>query len=264
MAAPGVFPLMAVDIGNSRIKFGDFEHPLDEPVPVPRSAFSVPHAWEDAELERLIGRKPKSISWWIASVNRPAEARLVDWLRARGVAEPRVLFAADLPLVVDVPLPDAVGIDRLADAVAVNKIRTAGRPAIAIDFGSAITVDLVTDRGSFAGGAILPGLGTSARALHTFTDMLPLIEIDEAPDALGTSTEEAMRSGLFWGAVGAVRELVARLASDEDATEVFLTGGGAAPFAAILREQDEHPAQFVPHMTLAGIALAALTAERKR
>ncbi len=256
--------LMAVDVGNSRIKFGDFEHPLDEPVPAPQSAFALPHDWTDADLLALLPRSPSEYAWWISSVNRPAEARLVEWLRARQVAQPRLLEPADLPLKVDVALPEAVGMDRLVDAVAANALRARDTGAIIIDFGSAITVDLVTSRGSFAGGSILPGVGTSARALHEFTDMLPLIEVSEAPPALGTCTEEAMRSGLFWGAVGAVRELVSQLIREHGEAQVFLTGGGAPPYAAVLAADDQHPAQYVPQLTLSGIALAALAAGARR
>ncbi len=96
-----------------------------------------------------------------------------------------------------------VGIDRLVDAVAVNRLRDAGRPAVVVDVGSAITVDLVSRDGAFLGGAILPGIAMSARAIHEFTDLLPLVEMSELiapPPVLGTATAPAMESGLFWGA----------------------------------------------------------------
>ena len=78
----------------------------------------------------------------------------------------------------------------------------------------------------------------SARALHEFTDLLPLIEteeLDEPPPALGRCTKEAMRSGLYWGAVGAVRELIAELGRHAGAEpEVFLTGGAGRAVAELL------------------------------
>jgi type III pantothenate kinase len=77
----------------------------------------------------------------------------------------------------------------------------------------------------------------SARALHEFTDLLPLIEPGELsapPPAVGTATDTAMRSGLFWGAVGAVRELVARLGAEAGGRpQVFLTGGAGPAVAAV-------------------------------
>jgi len=128
---------------------------------------------------------------------------------------------------------------------------------VVVDVGTAITVDLVSRQGAFLGGAILPGIGMSARALHNFTDLLPLIDVSDLagpPPALGTSTEQAMQSGLFWGAVGAIRQLVERLGREAGGTpEVFLTGGAGPAVAALLGPHARH----VPHLTLAGIALAA-------
>jgi type III pantothenate kinase len=150
--------------------------------------------------------------------------------------------------------------DRLASAVAVNRLRDPARPAIVIDLGSAITVDLVSAAGEFLGGAILPGIGMSARAMHQFTDLLPLsamTELTDPPPALGTSTAAAMRSGVYWGAVGAMRELVARLSQGRDVPQVFLTGGAAPSVAELISNADGQPAVYVEHLTLAGIAIAA-------
>jgi type III pantothenate kinase len=101
----------------------------------------------------------------------------------------------------------------------------------------------------------LPGIGLSARALHEFTDLLPLIDVSELiepPSALGTDTEAAMRSGLFWGAIGAIRQLVEQLGRQvNDTPEIFLTGGAAPAVAQLLGSH----ARYVPHLTLAGIAL---------
>ena len=154
-------------------------------------------------------------------MNRPSATRLLDALH-RGRPQDRVtlLAAGDLPLEVKLPRPDMVGVDRLLDALAANALRQPGRPAVVVDVGTAVTVDLVSAAGAFLGGAILPGIAMSARALHEFTDLLPLVDFSELaapPPALGTETEAAMRSGLFWGAVGGVRELIGQLA------------GGAAP-----------------------------------
>ena len=195
------------------------------------------------------------LRWHIGSVNRPAASRLIDWLRDhRPDDEIMLLTSGDLPLAVKLPRPDMVGVDRLLDALAANRLRTPGRPAVVVDVGSAITVDLVDADGAFLGGAILPGIAMSARALHEFTDLLPQIdmaELAEPPPALGTATVAAMRSGLFWGAVGAVRQLVEQLTGNRDA-EVFLTGGAGPVVAQLMGTA----ARYVPHLTLAGIALA--------
>jgi type III pantothenate kinase len=259
MAQANPFPLVAVSVGNSRVKLGEFELPLERPLPHPKRSTAVNLDWSDADLSGWLPGDPADYAWSIASVNRPAATRLVEWLRARKVARVQLLSHADLPLEVDLSRPDLVGVDRLANAVAVNRLRPPDEPVVIIDLGSAITVDLVSKQGAFAGGAILPGIAMSARALHEFTDLLPLVEVISEPQLLDKSTTGAIRFGLYWGAVGALRELVARLAGGPAAAQVFLTGGGAPTVSAILAKASPRPPQFVPHLTLSGIALAAST-----
>jgi type III pantothenate kinase len=288
------FPLIAVDIGNARMKLGVFEKkgtgsersevPRGDPVPFfPEPLRILSLDGEAPQLDTLISWLGElttgRISWFIASVNRPGASRLINWLREnRSDDSVTMLSAEDLPLTVHLERPDMVGIDRLVDAVAVNRLRQPGRPAVIVDVGTAITVDLVSADGAFLGGSILPGLEMSAHALHECTDLLPLIDVAEfsdPPPALGTSTAAAMRSGLFWGAVGAIRQLIDQLTTDlikqpvnvpllasgEQCIEhqyptarpqVFLTGGAGATVAQLLAPD----AQYVPHLTLAGIALA--------
>jgi type III pantothenate kinase len=281
------FPFIAVDIGNARMKIGAFEDvrkgtgpflnrgPVSLGLPEPVQTLSLDGdepelegigSWL-GELERVENRgtgaslrsEPvPSYSWYLASVNRPAASRLNEWLRDyRAGDSVTFLSAGDLPLEVRLAEPEMVGIDRLVNAVAVNRLREPGRAAVIVDVGTAITVDLVLADGAFLGGAIFPGPEMAARAMHERTDLLPLVDVGELsdrPPALGTSTEAAMRSGLFWGTVGAIRELIEKLGKEAgDRPQVFLTGGAAASVAELLG----HDAQYVPHLTLAGIALAA-------
>ena len=259
------YPFVSVDIGNSRLKFGLYEAAGEVSLPAPNRVLDFDP--EKDALERvaawLAPWTVEQAAWWIASVNRAHTSLLVDWLRERQTGLKITLLAAgDLPLTIALPRPDLVGIDRLIGAVAANRLRDSARPAIVVDLGTAITVDLVDIGGKFLGGAILPGIGMSARALYEFTDLLPLLDmrvLREPPPALGRSTTDAMQSGLYWGAVGGVRELITRLAADaatsgSQAPQVFLTGG-AAPAVANLLTSDAH---YVPHLVLGGIALTAL------
>jgi type III pantothenate kinase len=279
---------VAADIGNARIKLGLFKGGSTATLPEP--ARTLPLLGKEPELDwitswlaeeacdqekgdnplmceasggpfRHEGTVPFSpLTWWIASVNRPAATRLIDWLHENRPADHVVLLACgDLPLVVRLERPDMVGIDRLVDAVAVNRLRAASQPAVIVDVGSAITVDLVSTDGAFLGGAILPGIQMAARALHHFTDLLPLVntsELTEPPPALGVSTESAMQAGLFWGAVGAIRALSEQLseAANGATPDVFLTGGAGAVVAELLGRRTF----FVPNLTLSGIAQIAL------
>lgn len=253
-----------MDVGNTRIKLGLFpgQGCLDIPpaaIPEPLRTLDItPGETPLAAIETWLAPwKRAELAWWIGSVQREFSSRLIDWLRDADTGSIVLLSSADLPLVVHVPLPDRVGIDRLLAAVAANRLRPDGRPAVIVDLGTAITVDLVSAMGAFEGGAILPGLSMSARALHQFTDLLPLVDMPglaDPPAPLGTATVEAMKSGLFWGSVGGVRHLI-ELLSREVASppQVFLTGGAAPTVAPLL----DPGTIYVSHLTLAGIRLSA-------
>jgi type III pantothenate kinase len=256
-------PIVAVDVGNSRVKFGLFDANVNalpsEPLPSPvRTLEIVPGEEAFAPIAGwLEGFSPSSVSWWIGSVQRSVSSRLIDWLRNQGATRLTLLASIDLPLRATLPRPDMVGIDRLLGAVAANRLRSGNKPAIIVDLGTAITVDLVSAAGEFLGGAILPGIGLSSRALHEFTDLLPLLDMHslaEPPPALGTDTTSALTSGIYWGAIGGVRHLIELLGAPlANPPQVFLTGG-AAPAVARLISQE---AIYVPHLVLGGIALTA-------
>jgi type III pantothenate kinase len=169
-----------------------------------------------------------------------------------------------LPLVVDVEFPERVGIDRLLTAIAANRLRQPKQSAIVIDTGTAVTVDAIGSTGIFHGGAILPGVRMGAQALHRYTSTLPEIDasamFSHTPPAIGRHTQEAIESGLYWGHVGAVRELILRqrdrLASFDkakDAPSLLLFTGGAAPLLAPHFGQG----RFEPHLALQGLAVVA-------
>ena len=253
-------PIIAADVGNARTKLGFFGTPCAERFPEPLRVMTLSAGEPDlGQIEPwLAGDGRGNLAWAIASVNRPAAAVLTGWLSGTRPADTATLLAASrLPLEVRVNEPERVGIDRLINAMAANRLRRSGCAAVVVDAGTAITVDAVSRDGAFLGGAILPGPATSARALHQYTDLLPLVDPWQrraAPAPLGTDTASAIESGLFWGTLGAIRELIAQLQEAAGApANVILTGGAAAALA----ERLGPPARYVPHLTLAGIALAA-------
>jgi len=190
-------------------------------------------------------------------VHREGTRILQAWLAVRRQHdEVRLLSHADLPIRCRVSHPDRVGLDRLAAAVAANVMRAKDRAAIVVDAGSAITVDLVASDGAFEGGVIMPGFRMSAEALDQ-ADLLPLTTIapnDEPPPVVGKSTELAIRSGLFWGAVGAVGEIIDRIGTQLDQPpEIYVTGGDLRRLAEQLGDETS----FLPNMVLSGIAVAA-------
>jgi type III pantothenate kinase len=253
--------LIAVDVGNSALKLGLFSSRNSDSNPSP---FSVVRIAIAAELDRTeLHLPPEPILWSVVSVNRSSEADLRQWLRReRRDDEYRLLTYDVLPLQLAVRFPDRVGVDRLVSSVAVNHRRRAEEPAIIVDAGTAVTVDVVDRAGVFQGGAILPGLRTAARSLAVSTDALPTtdpLDNDVQPSVIGKSTEEAIRSGVIWGAVGAVKELVARMRQELDCcAPVFCTGGQGQFLSRLLGPG----VQFLPHLVLEGAAIAARSVER--
>lgn len=244
--------LIAVGIGNTTVKLGVLDEATDR--------WRLMHEWETSEFEQgdLATELPtEPCRWRVASVHRPAEQELHAWQQiARPTDDYAVLTYDDLPLKLEVEFPELVGMDRLIAAFATNELRQPNRPAIIVDAGTAITVDLVDADGVFQGGVILPGFRLSARALADGTDLLPNVDASfrtEAPAVIGKSTDAAIRSGLFWGGVGAIRELVARTASEiQTEPQIFVTGGDAERLTGYLADD----AQFVSDLVLRGIVLA--------
>lgn len=242
-------PLIAVDIGNSATKLALFAESAGTPLPEPVWT----HALDSFEL--LAALLPPVARWRVASVHRESERRLAQWIAAfRGQDDYHLLTYRDLPLELRVDQPDRVGLDRLAAAVGANVLRDRSRPAVVVSAGSAVTVNLVAPDGAFEGGAILPGFRMSARALAG-ADLLPEVLFQPMPDAptvIGKDTESAIRSGLFWGTVGAVREIIERFSEAHRRPQVFVTGGDLERLAPLASAD----AQFIPHLVLAGIALS--------
>lgn len=262
--------LIAVDVGNSRIKLGRFDLTAASasPLPAPSETVEVPLTDRAGQFDKRLltdwlRRLPPATAWLVASVHRGAADRLCQLLAGSESADParrvRQLVHSDVPITVNVPAPERVGIDRLVAAAAANRLRRPGHGAIVVDHGSAITVDLVDATGAFAGGAILPGTAMAARALTEQTDALPQVAVDRLSDAtppVGDCTVAAIESGLYWGTRGAVRQLVEQIAAGQTAPpDVMVTGGGAADLAQGLADLTGLTAKHVPHLVLAGIAL---------
>lgn len=240
---------VAIDIGNSAIHGALARSGPDGwTVDAPQTLADV-----DALL-RLAEQAPDGAAWWAVSVNRERSERLRTWLAEhRPNDRLRLLAHADVSMPLGVTEPERLGMDRVAAAVAANARRPADSAAIIVDSGTAITVDAVDRRGAFLGGAILPGVGMSAAALDRGTDALPrIVPLDTPPEPIGRNTELAIRSGLYWGSFGAVKELIERQRSVLDSESVLFLTGGAAVWAELL-----HEAQLAPNLTLHGVALLA-------
>jgi type III pantothenate kinase len=184
------------------------------------------------KLRRRVGPRPItgvalcSVVPRATPVARQAVRRL--WRRDALAVTPRRLPGIGI----DYPRPTTVGPDRLANAVAVR--HHYGAPAIVIDFGTAVTFDVVDARGNYVGGVIAPGLAAMTDYLHEKTALLPRVRLREVSRAIGRSTAEAMRVGAVLGYRGLVRELLAALRGElgTRSVRVVATGGYARLMAA--------------------------------
>lgn len=156
---------------------------------------------------------------------------LADTLTAMGIPCHQVSHQSKLPVAIDYPNPRQIGPDRLANAAALAPLTTS---AIVIDFGTAVTFDVLSSRegGTYLGGVIAPGLGALCHDLHQRTALLPRIELAEPESAIGKSTEHAMQVGAVIGYRGLIREILKALAEELPTPPVIHATGGDAPLIA--------------------------------
>lgn len=155
---------------------------------------------------------------------------------------------------IDYPAPESIGADRLANAAAVAALY--GCPAIVVDFGTAVTFDIVSARRNYIGGVIAPGLEAMTNFLYQRTALLPKLSLKEPRRAIGRSTIGAMLSGAVFGYRGLVREILARIRAEEfprKKLHIVATGGYARLIAAQLPEITA----VRPHLTLEGLRIIA-------
>jgi len=152
---------------------------------------------------------------------------------------------------IDYPKPNTIGPDRLANAVAAR--RHFGAPSVVVDFGTAVTFDVINRAGDYVGGIIAPGLAAMTDYLHEKTALLPRIQIREVSSAVGKSTEHAMLVGAVHGYRGLIHGLLLELRRELKARRlpVVATGGYAKLIASKLPEISA----VRPDLTLEGLRL---------
>lgn len=237
--------LLGLNIGNTNVAFGLFEGMTLT------ASGRVPHADVPFLVERIGERSVRRIL--AGSVAPGLNDRIAAQL-ASAYGLPVEFAGVDVPYGINIEYEPAaaLGADRALNAIAAFA-RVKGA-AIVVDAGTAITVDLVTQRGAFAGGTISPGPALMARALRTGTQLLPEVDVREAPALPPRNTADAIRGGVYWGMVGMVEEIVRRLREVAGAKTPVLVTGGAGEVLA--REMKEHPV-YHPHLTLEGLAALA-------
>lgn len=242
--------ILLIDIGNTHTHIG-----LADPRRVRRHGDVPTAAWfkagGGAVLERWIGRDVPAGAI-IASVVPRATPRVRSVLRRSWNLKPIELTARTVRGVrLNYRHPESIGADRLANAVAVRHL--CGAPAVVVDFGTAVTFDVVNARGEYAGGIIAPGLAAMTDYLHEKTALLPRIRIRNVHAAIGRNTREAMLIGAVHGYRGLVRELIQRLKRELRSRRLPVVATG--PYAALIAAGLPEISRVEPLITLDGLRL---------
>jgi type III pantothenate kinase len=245
-AAKRTTDYLLVDISNSYTKLAfATTRKLAKPMRFPTNVLT-------AAMIRRILRKRNAGTIVISSVV-PQKNKMMA--KAAGFA--RTLFLnpkLDLGVGVDYPSPRTIGADRLANAAAVAQLY--GYPAIVVDFGTAVTFDVVSAKGDYIGGVIAPGLEAMTSFLYQRTALLPKLNLREPKRAIGQTTREAMMSGAIFGYRGLVREILLRVTAEKfprSKPRVVATGGYAQLIARKLSEIEA----VHPNLTLEGLRIVA-------
>ena len=154
---------------------------------------------------------------------------------------------------IDYPKPQSIGADRLANAAAAPHFY--GAPVVVVDFGTAVTFDIIDRQKKYVGGVIAPGLEAMTDYLHQRTALLPKIALYEPPSVIGKSTKHAMLAGAVFGYRGLVREILAEIRAELGTRrlKVVATGGYADLIASGVQEITE----VHDNLTLEGLRLIA-------
>lgn len=233
--------LLAIDIGNSSIKLGIF----DGEKLFGKLTVRSDHNASAADLKQVISIPP-DISF-VRAIACSVVPQLNDAVRSVisdlfGLETTFVTYESDLGLKVDYEPPESLGTDRLVNAfAAVSKY---GKPAIVCSFGTATTIDAVSEASVFLGGTITPGVMTMAEGLYRRTAKLPAVSIAKPENVIGKSTVASIQSGIFYGSIGLVEGLIRRISAElGSAPKVVATGGFAgviAPECASIQTLDEN------------------------
>jgi type III pantothenate kinase len=235
----GLLMLLAIDVGNTNIVLGVFD------------GDALVHSWRlqtvrertSDELGLLVdglfahaGLDRKNISGVVlGSVVPPLTGTIRSMVeRYFSVVALTVEPGVNTGMPILYETPSEVGADRIVNAIAALEkyAQGLGRPIVVVDFGTATTLDAISARGEYLGGAICPGVQISADALFQRAARLPRIDVRKPPRVVGRTTVGAMESGLFYGYVGMVEGLVKRMSDELGGNAICIATGGLASVIA--------------------------------
>lgn len=253
--------LIAIDIGNTTIKVAFYlndEEKLLKTVDggcddaASQLAEILAECWDQAPLVES-AKEPVKECVLVAGSVKPEWTGLVRDVVKDELGQKLLVIGQDVPLPMETAVDDAlkVGTDRLCAAAAAYAV-VEGAVVVA-DFGTAVTVDLVDEDGVFVGGAIAPGFELGLEAMNSGTARLPKVDMQKPDSVYGRNTEEAMRAGVYWSAVGLLETICRKYAEQVGHwPQVILTGGAAK----VIKDDCEFVDSWVSNLALRGIIIA--------
>ncbi len=238
--------LFVIDIGNTNILLGiyDGEKPVSD-LRIVTDTNKTAEGFKKDIKEALDSAKIDTswikgvvISSVVPSLNTVFEKLCNRWLNKKPLF---VNSKVKTGMGINCENPEEVGADRIAVSVAARELY--GKPVIVVDFGTAVTFDVVDENGDYAGGVIAPGIELSSKALSEKTALLPRVDVVKPDFVVGKNTVNSMQSGIVYGFLGQAREIVTRIKNEiKGSPKVIATGGYAGMIAGELPLIDrEHP-----------------------
>jgi len=247
--------LLAIDSGNSNMKIGVFNGPeLLAKWRLAQEHLTTPDDYE-SEVRELFDRSGLDLKEVQAIIVASVVPQLNDTVKL--ISErlfhltPRFIdHTSNTGLKLLYDQPSELGADRIVDAVAA--VEKYGAPCIVVDFGTATTFNAINSKHEYLGGVIAPGIKTAADALFSRAAQLPRVAIERPAKVIGTSTVEAMQSGIFYGYVGLIDGLIQlMLRQMDESPKVIATGG----FARLMEHASKYIRQIDENLTLDGLRI---------
>ena len=250
--------IIAVDIGNTNISIGLFLEGVEQFIKsIPgrsraKLATCLKSAWGKIPIAESSKEKKRDGVIVVSSV-KPDWTKLIRQIVKDELSEKIYIIGKDIPLPMNlwVDEPDKVGTDRVISAAAAYDV--VEDAVVVADFGTAVTIDLVDEKGIFLGGVICPGFEISAKALKENTAQLPKTKITKPKAPFGKNTTEAINCGLYYSAVGMLEEVIRRYAEKIGKWPQTIITGSAAK---TIKDDCNFIDSFVPNLVVKGIVLA--------